>query len=57
MISFNDPPYMPLNKTSHFTMYDKSGFDKKDQLRLRIAIEKVNEKGCYILFNNSDQII
>ena len=50
-----DPPYMPLNKTSHFTMYDKSGFDKKDQLRLRIAIEELNEKGCYILFNNSDQ--
>ncbi len=50
-----DPPYMPLSKTSHFTMYDKSGFDKKAQLRLRIAIEELNEKGCFVLFNNSDQ--
>ena len=46
---------MPLSKTSHFTMYDKSGFDKKAQLRLRIAIDELNEKGCFVLFNNSDQ--
>ncbi len=50
-----DPPYMPLSKTAHFTMYDKTGFNKKDQLRLRIAIEELNEKGCFVLFNNSDQ--
>ena len=50
-----DPPYMPLSKTAHFTMYDKSGFNKKDQLRLRIAIEELDEKGCFVLFNNSDQ--
>ena len=38
-------------------MYDKSGFDKKAQIRLRVAIEELNEKGCLILFNNSDQAI
>jgi DNA adenine methylase len=50
-----DPPYMPLSKTSSFTMYDKSGFDKKDQLRLRCAIQELHEKGCFFMFNNSDQ--
>jgi len=50
-----DPPYMPLSKTSHFTMYDKSGFDKNDQLRLRSAIQELHEKGCFFMFNNSDQ--
>ena len=36
-------------------MSNKSGFNKQDQLRLRMGIEELNQKGCYILFNNSDQ--
>ena len=49
-----DPPYMPITQTAHFTMYDKSGFDKISQIRLRFAIEELDKKGCFILFNNSD---
>ncbi len=49
-----DPPYMPISKTSHFTMYDKSGFNKTSQERLKNEIIKLNDKGCKFLLSNSD---
>lgn len=49
-----DPPYEPISKTSSFTMYDKSGFNKTSQERLKNELIKLNEKGCKFLLSNSD---
>ncbi|KAA8923557.1 DNA adenine methylase [Thermoplasma sp.] len=48
-----DPPYMPLNRTSYFTEYTKSGFDEKDQERLFRVFKGLSEKGVYVMESNS----
>jgi DNA adenine methylase len=49
-----DPPYDPLNKTSSFTSYTNTGFDKNDQIRLKNLIDILTKKGVYIVLSNSD---
>ena len=49
-----DPPYRPLTQTSAFTSYNESGFDDKEQIRLRKFIGEISEKGAKILASNSD---
>ena len=49
-----DPPYEPVNATSNFTAYQKSGFSQKDQERLRDAFDALHELGCRVMLSNSD---
>jgi DNA adenine methylase len=49
-----DPPYDPLNKTSSFTSYTNTGFDKKDQIRLKKLTDFLTKKGVFVVISNSD---
>ncbi len=48
-----DPPYAPLNGTSNFTTYSKSGFDEDDQRRLADMVHSLTDKGCFVMLSNS----
>ena len=48
-----DPPYDSVSDTSSFTGYDKNGFDKEEQLRLKELCDKLNKKGVKFLLSNS----
>lgn len=48
-----DPPYDPVSDTASFTGYDKGGFDQSEQIRLKNACDKLNEKGIKFLLSNS----
>ncbi len=48
-----DPPYYPISDTSSFTGYVKGGFDRDEQIRLKKACDKLNEKGIKFLLSNS----
>jgi len=48
-----DPPYVPLSKTSDFTSYTKMDFGLEDQTRLAKVVNKLSEKGCYVMESNS----
>lgn len=48
-----DPPYDPVSDSASFTGYDINGFDKKEQIRLKETIDKVNSIGCHILLSNA----
>ena len=48
-----DPPYYPVSDTSSFTGYVKGGFDRDEQIRLKKACDKLNEKGIKFLLSNS----
>lgn len=48
-----DPPYDPVSDTASFTGYDKGGFNKDEQLRLKETCDKLNKKGIYFLLSNS----
>ncbi|MBT9140299.1 MAG: Modification methylase DpnIIA [Dehalococcoidia bacterium] len=49
-----DPPYRPLNKTSNFTSYAKTGFDDEQQKRLATYVDRLAAKGAKIITSNSD---
>jgi len=49
-----DPPYDPLNQTSRFTSYHASGFDRKDQEKLRDVFQELANKGCNVMLSNSN---
>lgn len=49
---FIDSPYIPI-KNSSFTQYTKDGFNYEDHLRLAKVIDKLHERGCYIMLTNS----
>jgi len=48
-----DPPYIPLNKTSSFTNYNKNGFNLDDQKRLRDLLLDASNRGVKLLISNS----
>jgi DNA adenine methylase len=48
-----DPPYDPVSDTASFTGYDKGGFDRDEQVRLKSTCDKLNEKGISFLLSNS----
>lgn len=48
-----DPPYHPLSESSNFTGYVKGGWDVDDQVRLREACDKLNDRGIKFLLSNS----
>lgn len=49
-----DPPYRPLNSTSHFTGYSSEGFSDHDQKKLAEFYKKMDKKGAYLILSNSD---
>ena len=48
-----DPPYVPISRTSDFTSYTKMDFRLEDQKRLAKVVNKLAEKGCYVMESNS----
>lgn len=48
-----DPPYDPLSPTASFTGYDKGGFGQNEQIRLKRACDRLNQKGIRFLLSNS----
>ncbi len=47
-----DPPYDALKKQS-FVTYSKDGFDKKDQVRLKLFYDKLTKQNCKVILSNS----
>ncbi len=52
--AYFDPPYRPLSISSNFTSYTQNGFGDKDQIELAHFIDKLNERGAFIIASNSD---
>ncbi len=48
-----DPPYDPVSDTANFTGYNKGGFDKKEQLRLKEYCDELTRQGIKFLLSNS----
>lgn len=48
-----DPPYDPISVSSSFTGYDKGGFDRHEQIRLKELCDELNTKGVKFLLSNS----
>ncbi|WP_284869162.1 DNA adenine methylase [Corynebacterium rhinophilum] len=48
-----DPPYDPVNVTSSFTGYQKDGFDRAEQERLKAVCDDLNARGVKFLLSNS----
>lgn len=40
-----DPPYDSISNTSNFTGYTSGGFNKKEQIRLKLFCDKLTKKG------------
>lgn len=48
-----DPPYDPVSDTANFTGYNKGGFDRKEQLRLKEYCDELTRQGIKFLLSNS----
>lgn len=48
-----DPPYDIISKTSNFTGYTKTGFDRSEQIRVKNFVDKLTKKGVYVIVSNS----
>ncbi len=48
-----DPPYDPVSGSANFTGYDKGGFDKKEQERLKEVCDRLDKKAVKFLLSNS----
>ena len=44
-----DPPYDPVNVTSSFTGYQKGGFDRAEQERLKEVCDDLDRRGVKFL--------
>ena len=49
-----DPPYRPLTASSSFTAYSKEGFGDKEQIELAGFIDRLSDRGAYVVISNSD---
>ena len=49
-----DPPYLPLSATASFSAYSKEGFTEEDHQNLATTIDKLSQKGVFVLMSNSD---
>ena len=47
-----DPPFIPLNKTSHFTAYTKDGFDINEQKRVAQCFKDLDKKQVFVILSN-----
>lgn len=48
-----DPPYDPVSNSANFTGYDKGGFNRDEQIRLKKLCDKLYKKGVKFLLSNS----
>lgn len=48
-----DPPYDPVSDTASFTGYNKGGFDRNDQIRLKCCCDDLTRRGIKFLLSNS----
>ena len=48
-----DPPYDPVSDTSSFTGYNKGGFDKNEQIRLKECCDELTERKIKFMLSNS----
>lgn len=48
-----DPPYDPVSDTANFTGYNKSGFDRTEQIRLKKCCDELNKRGIKFMLSNS----
>lgn len=49
-----DPPYIPVSEYGDFKRYTKEQFHEEDQRNLAEEVEKLYQKGCYVLLTNSN---
>lgn len=48
-----DPPYDPISDTSSFTGYNKGGFDRNEQIRLKECCDELTRRGVKFMLSNS----
>lgn len=48
-----DPPYDPVSNTASFTGYNKGGFDKAEQVRLKQCCDELTRRGVNFMLSNS----
>ncbi len=48
-----DPPYDPVSTTASFTGYDRQGFDRTEQQRLKNVFDQLTTRGCKVLLSNA----
>ena len=48
-----DPPYDPVSDTASFTGYNKYGFDRNEQIRLKQYCDELTQRGIKFLLSNS----
>jgi len=48
-----DPPYDPVSDTASFTGYNRGGFGRKEQERLKQCCDELNRRGVKFLLSNS----
>lgn len=48
-----DPPYDPVSDTASFTGYNKGGFDRGEQIRLKECCDALTARGIKFLLSNS----
>lgn len=48
-----DPPYDPVSDTASFTGYNKGGFDRSEQIRLKHCCDDLTQRGIKFLLSNS----
>ncbi|NEP16893.1 MAG: DNA adenine methylase [Leptolyngbya sp. SIO4C1] len=48
-----DPPYDPVSETASFTSYDRSGFDRSQQQRLKEVVDELTARGAQVLVSNA----
>ncbi len=48
-----DPPYDPVSDTANFTGYNKGGFDRNEQLRLKKCCDELTKRGIKFMLSNS----
>lgn len=48
-----DPPYDPVSTTASFTGYDRNGFDRTEQQRLKSVVDELTARQCKVLLSNA----
>lgn len=48
-----DPPYDPVSDTASFTGYNKGGFNRNEQIRLKNCCDKLTQRGIKFMLSNS----
>ncbi|NLL47514.1 MAG: DNA adenine methylase [Firmicutes bacterium] len=48
-----DPPYDPITESANFTGYDKGGFSRSEQIRLKELCDELDRGGIKFLLSNS----